>query len=141
MPLNKKKEPIPVDFDSMLREIHRKIGEIVHSRLDSMAEISSKEPIQLLYVSASFVLTALGNWDQSDRTGARTVWAWRIKPVETSAKGKAAAQQVQRVKKESSKWKQGEERKREAEASFRPNAKGACQNWQDGQSALDQSKD
>lgn len=51
VPFNKKKEPIPVDFDSILREIHKKIGEIVHQKIDSMAEISSKEPIQLLYVS------------------------------------------------------------------------------------------
>ena len=51
VPQNKKNEPQPVEFDSLLREIQKKIGEIVHSSIDSMAEITSKEPIQLLYVS------------------------------------------------------------------------------------------
>jgi hypothetical protein len=44
-PMSKKKDPTPVDFDSLLKEIQVKIGEIVHSSIDPGAEISSKEPI------------------------------------------------------------------------------------------------
>jgi hypothetical protein len=50
-PVTKKKEVIPVDFDSLLKEIHTKIGEIVLTKVDSSTEVTGKEPIQLLYVS------------------------------------------------------------------------------------------
>jgi hypothetical protein len=50
-PVTKKKDPVPVDFDLLLKEIHAKIGEIVLTKVDASTEVSGKEPIQLLYVS------------------------------------------------------------------------------------------
>lgn len=48
-PVTKKKDPVPVDFDLLLKEIHAKIGEIVLTKVDASTEVSGKEPIQLLY--------------------------------------------------------------------------------------------
>lgn len=53
-PVTKKKDPVPVDFDLLLKEIHAKIGEIVLTKVDASTEVSGKEPIQLLYVSFNF---------------------------------------------------------------------------------------
>lgn len=55
-PVTKKKDPVPVDFDLLLKEIHAKIGEIVLTKVDASTEVSGKEPIQLLYVSFNFLL-------------------------------------------------------------------------------------
>lgn len=56
VPFGKKSEPIPVDFDQILKEIHAKIGEIVLTKVDPSTEVSIKEPVQLLYVSLMFYL-------------------------------------------------------------------------------------
>jgi hypothetical protein len=58
-PVTKKKETVPVDFDSLLKEIHAKIGEIVLTKVDASTEVTGKEPIQLLYVSLDFVTNCL----------------------------------------------------------------------------------
>jgi len=55
-PVTKKKDPVPVDFDLLLKEIHAKIGEIVLTKVDASTDVSGKEPIQLLYVSFHFDL-------------------------------------------------------------------------------------
>ena len=44
-PVVKKKEVVPVDFDSLLKEIHSKIGEIVLTKVDASTEVTGKEPI------------------------------------------------------------------------------------------------
>lgn len=52
-PPSKRKEAIPVDCDMMLRDIHAKISEIVLTKVNAGAEVTSKEPITLLNVSFS----------------------------------------------------------------------------------------
>jgi hypothetical protein len=44
-PITKKKDAVPVDFDSLLKEIHTKIGEIVLTKVDANTEVTGKEPI------------------------------------------------------------------------------------------------
>lgn len=43
--MTKKKEVVPVDFDSILKDIHSKIGEIVLTKVDASTEVTGKEPI------------------------------------------------------------------------------------------------
>ena len=100
-PVTKKKDPVPVDFDLLLKEIHAKIGEIVLTKVDASTEVSGKEPIQLLYVSFHFFTDGLTGYRvQSNRSSAAVIPIRRKRLHSAKEQGKDLTQQIQRRKTE-----------------------------------------